>query len=710
MNKNTCRYLAWPVFAVSTGLTLIHFSSAANELEQKAEEIETISVQGQKQNQSIVKSGFNVDVLLTEDFKNGDYDLTEILKRSPGINVRSNGGLGSQLNLSLNGLSGNQIRYFFDGTPMEDFGSALSFPANLADSIEIYKGAVPVSLGADALGGAVNIATPSLDQDVLDTSYSFGSFNTHKGTVFAQQHFANDWFIRLSASAVHSDNDYEMKSVSDVDELGNVIGEMSAKRFHDQYTAGLLKVKTGMINQLWADELSLSLTYAKNRNNEQHPEKTINDVYGKYHSKNEIALSSVRYNKQFENVYVDAYLLAGEVETQFVDKESRDYDWHGNYQAQNDESRGELSDKSLFILDDKVTRGKLAAEYELADSASLQLNISHDYLRRSGEDELNPNNRAFQIPNWVRKTITGFAYQQNDVVDGLELNFFAKQYDFSGEINALEQVGFDLVDTKTQVSINETGFGSALSYQLNSDLLFKFSYENAYRLPQAQEILGTGQYVLPNSSLKPEQSDNINLGVKYELDGDDALQLFEANVFRRDSKDFIHYVAEQVVYGRYRNLQNVETTGIEASYYLNFFGNYTLQVNATYQDLINRSRVDSDGEVDLNYSNRIPNTPYWFANARLSSNFELGEHLFTTTWTTSFIEKFYLHWEGNGDRDQKLNIPSQLTHDLDVSYTPLDSDFSVTLSARNLLDAEVYDNFNIQKPGRALYIKFRYLY
>jgi hypothetical protein len=38
---------------------------------------------------------------------------------------------------------------------------------------------------------------------------------------------------------------------------------MSAKRFHDQYTAGLLKVKTGMINQLWADELSLSLTYAK---------------------------------------------------------------------------------------------------------------------------------------------------------------------------------------------------------------------------------------------------------------------------------------------------------------------------------------------------------------------------------------------------------------------------------------------------------------
>ncbi|NQY89722.1 MAG: Plug domain-containing protein [Colwellia sp.] len=42
--------------------------------------------------------------------------------------------------MSLNDLSGNQIRYFFDGIPMEDFGSALTFLANLVEQIEVYKG------------------------------------------------------------------------------------------------------------------------------------------------------------------------------------------------------------------------------------------------------------------------------------------------------------------------------------------------------------------------------------------------------------------------------------------------------------------------------------------------------------------------------------------------------------------------------------------
>jgi len=703
-------FVTFPVVK-AVALALITFSFGLQaQSEDDSQNIEKISVVGQHEDKALLTSGFNVEILLADEFKSGNYNLVEILEQSPGINVRQNGGLGSEFNLTLNGLSGNQIRYFFDGIPMEDFGSALSFPANLVEQIEVFKGVVPVSLGADALGGAINITTPSLDQDLADLSYTFGSFNTHKATVFKQKHFVNDWFVRLAANAEHSDNDYWMSSVNDVDHFGNVLGKIRAKRFHDQYSAGMVNLKSGVVNTNYADELSVALTYAKDRNNEQHPEKTVNDVYGKYHSTNNTQLLSAIYKKQFKHIIFDAYVLSGDVENVYTDEFSRDYDWHGNFQIKKDETQGELGAKSLFTLNDDVLRGKLGIKYPFSGKSSVSLSHSHDYLKRKGHDTLNVNNRAFSKANWIRKGITGLSLDSQDLVEGLDVSIFAKYYDFTGEINGEETVDFNLVSKKTDVSVEEFGYGAAASVQVHDNLLLKSSFEKAYRLPQAHEILGTGQYVLPNSGLLPETSDNVNLGAKFEIDGENTLQYVETNLFYRDSSDFIYYVANQVVYGQYTNLQDVETKGIEATYYLSYLNTYSLQLNATYQDLINRSRFDYDGVVDLNNGNRMPNEPYLFANARLSADFEIGQDLLKLTWTSSFVEKFYLHWENTGDKKQKLDIPSQFTHDLDVTYSFADGDYHLTLSGRNVFDAKVYDNFNIQKPGRALYLKFRYLF
>ena len=88
-------------------------------------------------------------------------------------NVRGQGGLGSGVELSINGLGGQAIRYFIDGVPLSSRGSGLSLetlPANIVDRIEIYKGVVPPELGMDALGGAVNIITRKSRASFLDAS------------------------------------------------------------------------------------------------------------------------------------------------------------------------------------------------------------------------------------------------------------------------------------------------------------------------------------------------------------------------------------------------------------------------------------------------------------------------------------------------------------------------------------------------------------
>jgi len=674
-------------------------------------DIEKIEVVGHDSTKELLSSGFKVDVLLTEEFKNSNYNLLQILQSSPGINVRQSGGLGAEFNLSLNGLSGNQIRYFIDGIPMEDFGSALTFPANLVEQIEVYKGVVPISLGADALGGAINVITPDLNQDLLDLSYTYGSFNTHKASVFAQKIFDNDAFVRISSNLEHADNDYKMNNVNSTDELGNITGSMSAKRFHDEYSAAMINVKFGVINKSFADELSIAITGAKNRNNEQHTTTSINNVFGKLNSETDTQLISAIYKKRFDALAISAYLLTGKNEQLINDTYNRDYNWLGEYTVKADELQGELGSKSLFTVTDDVFRANISAQYQLTSDSALQLSHSHNYLKKTGNDAVNLNNTVFSLPNWIRKAVTGLAFDTNALDQKLKWNTFAKHYAFQGEINAEQSIDFNLQNVKSEVDLSELGYGTSLSYQVHPNWLVKTSYELAYRMPEAEEILGTGKYVRPNPHLKPEKSHNVNLGVLTDFISQNTAQRFEANVFYRDSSDFIRYLPDRIIYGIYSNLQKVETTGVEGSYYLRFYNNYSLQVNATYQDLINKSQVDYEGVEDLNYGKRMPNEPYLFANARLAANFEVANNdQLSLFWTSSFIDEFFLNWEGNGDTDHKLVIPTQLTHDLDIEYSFADGSYNVSLSARNIFDAEVFDNFKIEKPGRAFYLKFRYLY
>ena len=57
-------------------------------------------------------------------------NLNDLVNRTTGIKVREEGGVGSDFDLSINGLSGNSIRYFLDGMPLDTKGSGVSL-ANL---------------------------------------------------------------------------------------------------------------------------------------------------------------------------------------------------------------------------------------------------------------------------------------------------------------------------------------------------------------------------------------------------------------------------------------------------------------------------------------------------------------------------------------------------------------------------------------------------
>lgn len=65
------------------------------------------------------RSAFNAVALDTKELQNSNKSLSEALAKAPGMKVRESGGVGSDMQLTLDGFSGKHVKIFIDGVPQE---------------------------------------------------------------------------------------------------------------------------------------------------------------------------------------------------------------------------------------------------------------------------------------------------------------------------------------------------------------------------------------------------------------------------------------------------------------------------------------------------------------------------------------------------------------------------------------------------------------
>ncbi len=189
----------------------------------------------------VKRSAYNVVAVETKDMQNTTKNLGDALAKIPGLKLRESGGVGSDMQLMLDGFSGKHVKVFIDGVPQEGVGSSFginNIPVNFADRIEVYKGVVPVGFGTDAIGGVVNIVTKRKRANwFLDASYSFGSFNTHKSYVNFGQTIGDCFVYEINAFQNYSDNDYHVYASVEDFSTGRIDKEnkVRVRRFNDKY-------------------------------------------------------------------------------------------------------------------------------------------------------------------------------------------------------------------------------------------------------------------------------------------------------------------------------------------------------------------------------------------------------------------------------------------------------------------------------------------
>ncbi len=87
--------------------------------------------------------------------------VADLLAGEAGIRVRSRGGLGAFTSVSLRGAEDAEVTILLDGVPLSRAASGAidlsQLPADGLERIEIYRGAPPIELGGEAVGGVISL-------------------------------------------------------------------------------------------------------------------------------------------------------------------------------------------------------------------------------------------------------------------------------------------------------------------------------------------------------------------------------------------------------------------------------------------------------------------------------------------------------------------------------------------------------------------------
>lgn len=154
-------------------------------VDEEVTQLSEVVLTGQSPIKQVQKAAYNVVAIEAQQLRNLNSNAGDMLARVSGVKMRETGGVGAETAINLNGFTGRHVRIFIDGVPMNEANASFrinNIPAELIERIEIYKGVVPVTFGADALGGAINVVTRKSRYNYGNLSYTFGSFNTHKST------------------------------------------------------------------------------------------------------------------------------------------------------------------------------------------------------------------------------------------------------------------------------------------------------------------------------------------------------------------------------------------------------------------------------------------------------------------------------------------------------------------------------------------------
>lgn len=676
--------------------------------------------------------GFAVNVIKTKEASLRNIQTNELLNTTVGVKIRQNGGLGSDVSYSLNGLSGNAVRIFIDGIPSAVYGSSFnlnSIPPSMIRNIEVYKGVVPGYLADDAIGGAINIVLHNDAKTNLNASVSYGSFNTVQANASGLYRFKESGFtVKASLFHNYSDNDYKVSGRSlVVTGLGGVQTPITAKRFNDAYRSKGGMAQVGFTNIKWADQFFIGVTGSDDYKEVQHGAFITITPYKDRYLESDALLTNMTYQKKnlfTKELDVNIIGLYGKRSRAVNDTVGWAYSWNGEraIDFRGDEYQYTWGSQqeggpTLAKIKRKVASIRTGLSYTINEHHKVLVNHVYRGVDREDSDVLvSLLENTFKGTRNLHKNIYSLTYELTAFDKKLKASIFDKHYQqkttsidpaIKTDLNGIKRI----VDETITSNKKYDGYGFAASYVITQKITLLASAEKAIRLPDETEVFGNdGDNVVANPGINPEQSNNYNLGFRFGTFNIKKHDLtISTNLFTRNIKDRIGLpietsfnVDDELIL--YVNQGSGTSKGIDAQLNYMYNRNFGLNFNVSGFDL---KIINNGVEID------VPNIPFFTMSVSLHYSFKdliQKNSLLNLFYSMYFTDDFsYLTSQGsNTVGNDFFEVPKQLAQDIGLSYAFPHKNLVASFDIKNIFDKPVYDNLSVQKPGRAFYLKLNY--
>ncbi|MEA3489801.1 MAG: TonB-dependent hemoglobin/transferrin/lactoferrin family receptor [Candidatus Omnitrophota bacterium] len=498
--------------AISAGVT------AEGESDKNKLDLGQMVVTATKTERTALDSPQSVSVITSGDIEDSmAQDVADVLSDTVGVSILSGPRNISEVP-AIRGFSGSRVQLRLDGARM-DFLSGhkgqLFLNIDDIERIEILKGAGSALYGSDAIGGVINIRTKS-PGDILDEGENFGigshtSYNTvnkeirQTGRLFG----IYDKFLEYYASGTVWDSGKSIE-LSDGTKLN-----YSGTRGNDEL---------GKIIIHPSDNSSLLFSYNRYDRDSEVPGNpasenvsNVNPLYDRNDNR-QLFKTGFRYQEETgwfadlqADVYYQIYEITEDRQTGVARHDRRDLDTFG----------AEVKNSSRFEWDYMVNTLTYGAEY-----------YRDKWVGRRGSAALTsfPDGTSWAVGIFAQDEI-GLFDERLMIVPGIRWDAYRSET--TGHPDQEEEKFTPKIAAVVKVTDDISIFGN---------------YGSGFRAPRMDELYMTGTHFAlntfqPNPDLKPETSQNFEIGTRGKINIIDNVDLsWDSVYYLVYAEDFINTV------------------------------------------------------------------------------------------------------------------------------------------------------------------------
>ena len=618
--------------------------------------LDTALVSASRLNTSLQSSNRNVQVIEGDEITNAPANtVAELLDFVVGIDARQRGMFGTQTDLSIRGVTFEQVLVLINGVRLNDAQTGhhlMNLPVQKSDieRIEVLLGGGSYIFGGNAFSGAINIITKNASEDKASVKAKAGSFNAYQAS-FSQQLVGEKHQTRLSISSSGSEGFKHNTDFNQTNLYGERIIPLDAKQLN--LSGGYTWQNFGAQN-FYSDNFP-----------EQYEKTRTLFVNAGLKSGNQVRVDrQVYWRRNWDEFQLyregpDFYQYTNGLFIKGSDTAASFYTGHNYHRSD-------------------VAGGKVEAEFSTAWGKT---SLGGEY--RYEEVVSNNLGEALEAPI----PINGKRGAYNLGASRHSISFSGQQYKKIGR--------FDL---SAALMVNYTtpykpGFYPALTagYNINRNHKLYGSFNRSFRLPSYTDLYYRLGGAEGSKDLRPENALNYELGYKFLSEK----HFFNVSLYRRQGTDIIDWIkACDTCNLVASNTSTVNFNGVDMNYRIKGTG-FQKRLSMDFLEVGYSFSItdDEDPEYESLYV-----FDFLRHKAVIRSQHSLLKGL-KLSYSCSYQQRNGSYTDAS--KGELIEFPSVFLVDAQLLYTW--RNFGFSLSGQNLLNKTYYDRGNVELPGAWLW-------